>query len=88
MKELENLRREIDKIDEKMLELFAKRQKVAREIGKIKEKLNIPAVDFMRKKVALDHRLKFGERIGIRKGDIEEIFELLHKKAVEVQEGN
>lgn len=44
-KELEKLRRKIDKIDKKMKKLLLKREKIVKKIGIIKKELMIPIED-------------------------------------------
>lgn len=52
-KKIESLRKEIDKIDKEMVDLFLKRQEVAAEIGKEKEKSGLNILDEGREKEKL-----------------------------------
>lgn len=62
--ELEKLREEIDKIDENIVMLLNKRANIAREIGKIKNSLNIQIRNLHREKAVLSHVLKENEKNG------------------------
>ena len=54
MKKLNILRKEIDKIDEKLVNTFTKRMNLQKEIAKIKEKENIPTESKSREKEILE----------------------------------
>ena len=47
-KRILELRKKLDGIDEKMLNLLEKRMKIIKSVGKIKSKLNIPIEDMER----------------------------------------
>ncbi|MHC1604727.1 MAG: chorismate mutase [Candidatus Methanofastidiosia archaeon] len=50
MKSIEELRKEIDKTDNDILELLAKRADIAKEIARCKQELNLSIVDAEREK--------------------------------------
>jgi len=82
---LDELRSEIDTLDEQILVLFDERQRVSKQIGFIKNENGWPIVDEKRKALALSTRLEFAQGIGLSEKDVKDIFELFHKKAVEIQ---
>ncbi|MHA1340009.1 MAG: prephenate dehydratase [Promethearchaeota archaeon] len=55
MEEIEKLRNEIDKIDEKIVQLIDQRAILAKKIGEIKQKLGIGVVQLDREKQVLEH---------------------------------
>jgi len=83
--EIERLRLEIDEIDEQIIALFCERQKVAEKIGIIKKEFSLPIVDQERKKQILKARRKKACEIGLSESDLGDLFDFLHKKAVEIQ---
>lgn len=53
---LNELRKEIDAIDEQMMELFKKRMEVSKNIGKVKKVMGLPIIDNTREVMILDKR--------------------------------
>lgn len=82
---LEELRSDIDKLDEQIIVLFLERQEDARQIGLVKKANNWPIIDLERKKLALAKRLEWAHEVGLAEEDLSDLFEFLHKKAVEKQ---
>lgn len=83
MNELENYRKEIEKIDEEMANLFVKRMNVSKKIGEFKKTNKLPIFDGKR-----EEELKL---INIKKVDSEyrqsymQFFELLLKLSKDFQ---
>lgn len=61
MERLHELRKEIDEIDEQIIELLEERVRVAKEIGEIKRELNLPIRDEKREEEVLKKAGKFRE---------------------------
>lgn len=55
---IEKLRKDIDKVDEEILELLKKRVKLAKEIGKIKQDIGIESFDLTREKEVIKRVLE------------------------------
>lgn len=73
--QLNILRKQIDKIDESIINLLAKRMKIVEKIGLLKKKQNIPALDSARwKKV-----------IKSKKGFVKKIWETIHSEALKIE---
>ena len=53
---LESLRKEIDAIDDQMMDLFVKRMTISQAIGNIKKELKLPVLDSSREKNILEKR--------------------------------
>ncbi|HEY0457645.1 MAG TPA: chorismate mutase [Pyrinomonadaceae bacterium] len=80
---LENWRREIDLIDEQLIELFNRRAKIAREIGAIKADAGLPVVDAARENEIL---LKAARNKGVLKREaIIRIFRAVIRESRNVQ---
>lgn len=83
---LEALRKEIDRIDLNLISLFAERFRVVSKIGNYKKEQNIPAYDHRRWKMILESRLKIAENLGLDTDFIRNIYELIHKYALELEQ--
>ena len=82
---LEEFRREIDEIDERILSLLSKRMEVARSIGKYKLEKNIPVVQHSRfEHIILNQTLRAGE-LKLDEDFIKSILEIIHEESVKEQ---
>ncbi|MFW6040955.1 MAG: chorismate mutase [Thermoplasmatota archaeon] len=59
MERIHELRKRIDKIDERIIELLEERAEVAEKIGDIKEEEGIPVIDTDREKEVLESAGKY-----------------------------
>jgi len=75
MKNIEDLRKQIDKIDELIITLLAKRMEMVKKVGKLKKVSNLPLLDNKRWK----------EIIKSKKGFIKKIWEIIHDEALKVE---
>ena len=66
MASIEELRRRIDEVDDRLLELLSERVKLARRIGELKKRLGAPIVDFdiLAREVAAPGQPAFQEIVG------------------------
>lgn len=83
MKNLQNFRKEIDKIDSDICKLIAKRFKVTQKIGLYKIKNNLPLQDKKREAMMMQ---KFAKKAKFFKIDpvlLQKIFQLIIKKTKE-----
>lgn len=85
---LENWRKKIDVLDEKILMLLAKRMNIARRIGKLKKEQNLSVLDKIRWEKVLTSNLRKGEELGLSKELINKLLNLIHKYSLEVQKGS
>ena len=83
--ELEKMRLEIDKIDNKIVQLFAKRFAVVKQIGALKKANGVEIVDKNRWKKVLEKVENLAEKNGISKKFINEIYEKVHDYACELE---
>ncbi len=84
--ELEDWRKQIDDIDEKILILLAKRMNLSSKIGKFKKEKKISLYDKKRLEEILAANVKKGEIHGLSKDFIKSLLHLIHKYSLEVQE--
>ncbi len=83
MKEIRRLRSKLDEIDMEILELLTERMDIAKKIGLIKKRQNLPIIDKNREKEVYDNAVKFALKHDLDNIQIESIFReimLLSKK--------
>ena len=79
------LRRQIDDIDNSLIELLAKRMRISREIGQYKKEHGMTVVQTSRYAEILDKRGAQGVLCGIDAGCIRQIFKSIHEESVRQQ---
>lgn len=82
---LAELRRQIDEIDENLLELLAKRMRISREIGVYKKEHNMPILQAPRYSEILEKRANMGEAMELNPDFIKEILKEIHEESVRQQ---
>lgn len=84
--ELSHAREEIDRIDNEIIELVAKRLSIAKEIAKIKNKLKLPFEDKERETQLLKARIKKMKELGVDDAEfVKLLFAVIIKKSKEIQ---
>ncbi len=81
MKTLIDLRKEIDEIDDHILDLIAKRQEVVKKIGTYKKNNNLPIVDNKREQEKLAVLKEKAEQVGTSYLLISQIWKILYNDA-------
>lgn len=84
-KELAELRNNIDEVDEKLVELLARRLDIVKEIGEFKKANSITILQIKRWNEVFRHRLATGIKQGIEKEFLVKLLELLHKESIRIQ---
>ncbi|OUO50917.1 3-deoxy-7-phosphoheptulonate synthase [Parabacteroides sp. An277] len=82
---LAELRRQIDGIDEQILELLAKRMRVSREIGVYKKEHNMPILQSPRYSEILENRSDMGKQMELNPEFIREMLKEIHEESVRQQ---
>ena len=82
---LVELRRQIDGIDEGLLELLAKRMRVSREIGIYKKEHNMPVLQTPRYGEILENRSSIGLTMDLNPDFIKKILREIHEESVRQQ---
>ena len=82
---LEALRRQIDEIDNSLIDLLAKRMRISREIGKYKRDNNMTIVQTGRYAEILDKRGAQGVLCGMTNDFMKNVFEAIHEESVRQQ---
>ena len=82
---LMELRRQIDGIDEGLLELLAKRMRISREIGIYKKEHNMPILQTPRYGEILENRTKMGASMNLNPDFVKKILSAIHEESVSQQ---
>ena len=84
-KRILQLRKEIDNLDEEIIRLLKKRMHISKEVGKLKEILDIPVEDKMREKEIID-RLNTYAGKSLSEEQLIRIFTAVFRSSKQVQE--
>ncbi len=82
---LEELRDEIDKYDDQLLNIFENRMKIARKIGEYKKSNNITILQTTRWDEILNKRIELAEKKGLSEEFIIKVFRAIHQESINVQ---
>ena len=82
---IHELRKQIDELDNSLMELLAKRMRVCREIGQYKKEHNMTILQTVRYNEILDKRGAQGSLCGMDSEFVKEIFEHIHEESVRQQ---
>jgi chorismate mutase len=82
---LEQLRSEIDKLDEEMIDILARRMMVVDEIGKYKKENNITILQLKRWSHVIHDRVDGGVRLGLSRDFILKLLEAIHEESIQRQ---
>ena len=83
---LEELRREIDKMDAELIDILCRRMKIVEEIGEYKRENNITILQIRRWSEIIHDRLNLGEKVGLHKDFLLKMLQLVHKESIRKQE--
>ena len=79
------LRQEIDRLDDELLELLAKRMRVSGEIGRFKKEHSMPVIQADRYNSLMEKRVNAGESLGMSADFIRTILAAIHEESVNKQ---
>ena len=82
---LEKLRFEIDRIDEELLTILARRVTKIKEIGYYKKENNITVLQMDRLRQMMISRMKMGKKLNLDSKFVLKLLQLVHKDSIQVQ---
>ncbi len=82
---LEKLRSEIDKLDEELINILARRMEIVEEIGKYKKENNITILQLKRWSYLIRDRVYGGEKLGLGREFILRLLEVVHEESIRRQ---
>lgn len=84
-KKLENWRKQVDILDEKILNLLAKRMDISLRIGRYKKEHNLPLFDKKRWSQILKSNLDKTESLNLSKDFVKKLLILIHGHSLKLQ---
>ena len=78
MDEIQKLRKKIDKVDDLLVAVLAKRVDLVKRIQLIKKQKHIPPVDQKRKLEIIKRAVKKGEKKGLKPAVVKKVFTAIH----------
>ncbi|MGL4331507.1 MAG: chorismate mutase, partial [Bacteroidales bacterium] len=82
---LATLRRQIDELDNQLLETLAKRMRIAREIAIYKKENNMPVLQSGRYDEIINKRCAQGAEMDLSVDFVKEVMEAIHEESVRQQ---
>lgn len=82
---LEKLRSEIDKIDEELIDILARRMSIVEEIGKYKKENKITILQLKRWNYIIRDRVNNGVKLGLSREFLLKLLEALHEESIQRQ---
>jgi chorismate mutase len=82
---LEELRSEIDKLDEELIDILARRMKVVEEIGAYKKQNRMTILQLKRWNQLTHDRIEAGIRMGLTREFIRKLLETVHEEGIQRQ---
>ena len=79
------LRRDIDRVDDELIELLARRMRIAAEIGQYKKEHNMPVIQADRYNDLMENRVKSAEAVGMSDEFIRTVLAAIHEESVRKQ---
>ena len=85
LNKLDNLREQINHLDEELLTLISNRMKVAKEIGEIKKDNKITVLQSNRYTEIIERAINKGEKVGLSNDFIKSYLEAIHIESIRIQ---
>jgi chorismate mutase len=82
---LEELRSEIDKLDEELIDILGRRMNIVEEIGKYKKENNITILQLKRWSRIIHSRVDTGVKLGLTREFLLKLLEALHEESIQRQ---
>jgi chorismate mutase len=83
--QLNQLRDQIDQVDQQIISLLAKRMEVVDQVGKLKKQYQVKPLDASRWQQVVDARRQWAEDNQLNPDLIEKIWDLIHDQALEIE---
>jgi chorismate mutase len=85
---LKALRRDVDELDDRMLDLLSQRMTIARKMGELKAAQNISTFQPERWREMLDDRIQKGGLLDLSREFIQQLMQTIHEEAIRQQEAD
>lgn len=84
--QLEQMRREIDKMDAELIDILDKRMRIVEDIGRYKRENNITILQLKRWRDMINDRLDMGTQLGLNKEFLMDLLRVIHEESIKRQE--
>lgn len=85
MNDLNKYRKQIDKIDDKLLKLFSQRMEVVKKVGEYKKKNNLKVKDAKREKIIIQNKISQAKELNLSESFIKKIWKAFFQEAYEIE---
>ena len=85
---LENWRKQIDALDEELLQILGKRINIVKEIGRYKKSNGIAPLDKKRWQTVLKSQLSRKELLNLSQDFIKKLYGLIHEYSLKIEANN
>lgn len=82
-RDLEFLRKQIDKLDSKLVEVLAKRKNITTKVGKLKARNNFPAVDSNRESIQFNQLKEKAIKLGVDPNLVSDVLRIIIEHTVQ-----
>ncbi|HZL07922.1 MAG TPA: chorismate mutase [Candidatus Dormibacteraeota bacterium] len=82
---LNDLRKQIDTLDEELLRVLSERMNAAREIGSYKKSHGLDLTDSERMRAVLETQLSRADQAGLPHEFVQELYEVIYKHTIAVE---
>jgi chorismate mutase len=82
---LDELRHQIDEVDEELIHQFATRMNIAEKIGEYKRDNEVTVLQVSRWKEVIQERMNMGKALGLSDAFVEKLLELIHQESIRRQ---
>lgn len=83
---LEELRKQIDTLDDKLVEILAERMRLSKQVGEVKKQTNTPFIDPIRFEQLLRRVIEKAKKLHLSEDLILGIYKIIHQHSVQTQE--
>lgn len=82
---LEEYRKQLDEIDDDLIQMLSNRMKISQKIGQYKQENNVMVLQMNRWEEILNHRVKMGVAMGLNAKFIKQQMEIIHDESIRIQ---
>ncbi len=83
--QLDEFRKQIDVIDDSIVNLLAKRMKVVKKVGIFKKQINMPPLDPTRWQQVLTSKMEKAKSLGLDPEMVKRIYNIIHEEALKIE---
>jgi chorismate mutase len=83
--QLDSLRKQIDEIDDSIVNLLVKRMKVVEKVGRLKKQHNLPPLDSSRWQQVINSKMEKAKSLGLNPEMVKKIYNLIHEEALKIE---